>query len=205
VSIASVVLVVGACTEGGSGSSDDAPAADIPVPSVTVPPARLTPFCQRMIDLDVTLAELAPDEPVGDVIVGAYRDALPIAPDEIAAEFAAVLRELETGVPATLPPGSVALPPITLPPGLVATTAPPSGSSPSSTNAPTPDSSVPASTIAPPAEGETFLEEGYLPDETPAQRVNAYIDFTCRNSQNNPGPPATPPGGLPIRTDTDGG
>lgn len=202
----STLLIIGlvtlgaACTGGGDDATGSSESPAVPIGSVTVPPSRLTPFCQRMIELDVELSELALDEPVGDVIVAAYRDALPIVPDEIAVEFAAVLRELETGVPATLPPGSVVLPPITVPPTI---TVAPDGTAPSTSTVAS--TTAPAPTVAPAEEGDTFLEEGYLPDESPSQRVNAYIDFTCRNSQNNPGPPPTAPGGFPVATDPDEG
>lgn len=201
------LVAVVACTGGddATGTTDD---PVVPIGSVTVPPSRLTPFCQRMIDLEVAISELPLGESAGDLIVEAYRDALPIVPDDIAVEFAAVLRELETGVPATLPPGSVVLPPITVPPTI---TVAPNGTEPvgSAVTAPptsaAPDTAAPGSTFAPPAEGEQFLEEGYLPDESPSQRVNAYIDFTCRNSQNNPGPPPTQPGRVPSVTGGDDG
>lgn len=208
-------LVGAACS--GDDTDDSVDVEDeATVASVTAPPSRLTPFCQRMIQLDVALSDADPDEPVGALIIDAYRDAVDDAPAEIEVEFRAVLNELETGVPATLPPGSVALPPITVPATI--TIAPPTTASdltepttPSTTPTTSPPSSVvtenaaPPSTFAPPAEGETFLEEGYLPDETPAQRVNAYIDAACRNTQNNPGPPATQPGGVPSPTTIESG
>lgn len=205
-----VAVALTACTgDDDGGDADEAPVGAAPPVSLTVPPSRLTPFCQQMIDLDLALADADPGEPVGDLISEAYRAALPDAPPEIAVEFAAVLNELETGVPATLPPGSVALPPITVPPTI--TISPPTTASDlSEPSAPTttPTSAAtttPVSTFAPPEEGETFLEEGRLPDETPSQRVNAYIDAACRNTQNNPGPPATQPGGLPDETTADDG
>ena len=41
------------------------------------------------------------------------------------------------------------------------------------------------------------FEEGYVPDDDASSRLNAYIAFACRDSQNNPGPadtqPAPPP------------
>ncbi len=205
-------LLGAACSNDDGGADDSTADDDVPVASVTVPPSRLTPFCQRMIDLDVAIADADVDEPVGDLITEAYREALPDAPPEIAVEFAAVLDELETGVPATLPPGSVVLPPITVPPTI--TISPPASAPdlsepttpttpPSSTSAT--ENAAPTSTFAPPEEGETFLEEGYLPDETPAQRVNDYIDASCRNTLNNPGPPATQPGGVPAPTTVDEG
>ena len=40
---------------------------------------------------------------------------------------------------------------------------------------------------------DPFPEEGWGPEDDPALRVNAYVDFECRGVQNNPGPPATQP------------
>ena len=48
---------------------------------------------------------------------------------------------------------------------------------------------------------EGFFEEGYLPADSPVTRLNAYIDFACRDVANNPGPPPTQPGGPPPSTD----
>lgn len=45
-----------------------------------------------------------------------------------------------------------------------------------------------------------FWEEGYLPDDDPALRLNEYVLFSCRDSQNNPGPPATEPSLPPVET-----
>ncbi len=38
-----------------------------------------------------------------------------------------------------------------------------------------------------------FAEEGYLPDEEPALRLNAYLADNCFGTQSNPGPPPTEP------------
>jgi hypothetical protein len=60
----------------------------------------------------------------------------------------------------------------------------PSGST---TSAP---SSIPVSVTGTTVED---FEEGYTPDESAALRVNSYIQFTCRDSGNNPGPSETQP------------
>lgn len=62
------------------------------------------------------------------------------------------------------------------------------------------ETSVPAATddtVPPPSVGsiEDFADEGYLPDDDPALRLTAYVDATCRGTQNNPGPAATQPQG----------
>jgi hypothetical protein len=158
------------CTPTGNGSGDDDAddGIDVPVPSVTAPPTRLTPFCQAMLELDGAL----PDDPAIDTreqILEAYRAAQPLVPEAIAAEFVAVIEALETG------------------------TAPLAADVPATT--------LPATTEASVVTGDRFFEEGYLPDDNPAVRVNEYIDFACRGTQNNPGPPATQPGGVPTTVD----
>jgi hypothetical protein len=98
-------------------------------------------------------------------------------PQEIALEFAAVLEGLRTGTPATVP-------------------ADPSTST----------SSTAATTVSSlPGEGAGIVDEGYLPDDAPAARVNAYVAFACRDAANNPGPPATAPlGNVVADTALDG-
>jgi len=51
---------------------------------------------------------------------------------------------------------------------------------------------------------EDFDAEGRLPGDSPSERVGDYVLFTCRGSDNNPGPPATEP---PMMTpaEDDGG
>ena len=151
------------------------------VPEVTVPPTRLTPFCQAMIDLD----EALPIDQTVDTrrqVLEAYRAALPVVPAEIEEQFRAVIADLDDGVTVSLPspgeltPGTTG-PPITLPL--------------------TTDAAGPTTL---PTEEELAPEEGFTPDDDPAAQVNAYIDFACRGTVNNPGPAATVPGGPPPTT-----
>ncbi len=180
--LAAVAVIVTACTGTGAAEPEVADADQAPVGSITVPPARLSPFCQAMIDLDESL----PNDPSIDSseqILAAYQEALPDAPPEIAVQFAAVIDALERGTEATLP-----------------STTPTTSASDSG------DPATPAATTTDPTTGateNTFDEEGYLPDESPAAQVNAYIDFVCRGTANNPGPPPTEPD-APIITDADG-
>jgi hypothetical protein len=54
----------------------------------------------------------------------------------------------------------------------------------------------PSTTTSPVSIASTTIEdfeEGYTPDESAALRVNSYIQFTCRDSGNNPGPSETQP------------
>ena len=53
------------------------------------------------------------------------------------------------------------------------------------------------SVVAPGTTVEDF-EEGYTPDDSPALRLNAYVQFVCRDGQNNPGPPDTEPNPPPA-------
>ncbi len=46
---------------------------------------------------------------------------------------------------------------------------------------------------APPQAGGDAVSEEYLQPDTPAGRLNAYIEQTCWGIDNNPGPPGTAP------------
>lgn len=174
-----IVMIAVACTPTGATETTETTEAVVAVPEVTQPASRQTPFCQRMLALDEEL----PDDPAIDTrdeILEAYREALPDVPADIAVEFRAVLESLESGVAATVPAtmddanGPIEPTP-TLPLGA---TVPP----------------VPTGPTTMPSEEQLVAEEGRLPDEEPAARVNAYIDFECRGTTNNPGPPPTQPG-----------
>ncbi|MAT06020.1 MAG: hypothetical protein CL424_13360, partial [Acidimicrobiaceae bacterium] len=106
----------------------------------------------------------------------------------------AVITALETGTPATVPGGSDQPPVDPDDLGGPAVTLAPDAASPS----------VPTGPTTLPSEEQLVAEEGWLPDEEPAARVNAYIDFACRGTTNNPGPPATEPGAI-VATTSDPG
>ncbi len=143
----------------GEPAADGQTDATVPIASVTVPPERLTPFCQAMIDLADRLETDPPDD-VGALIIETYEGIVDEVPPEIANEFDAVLAALRTGADPEVPE----------------TTIPPAATS------------GPLTT-----DGDPFFEEGYLPDADPSRRVNAYVQFACRDTANNPGPPATQP------------
>jgi hypothetical protein len=150
-------LLVGAgagCSSDDAGGSDAAD-IDAPIPSVTVPAARLTPFCVAMIDLAEELETDPPDDAAA-LILETYLGIVDDVPAAIENEFRAVIAELQRSDPAA--PGSTD--PITSTSLLV---------------------------------DENFDAEGRLPGDTPSERVNDYVLFTCRGSGNNPGPPATEP------------
>jgi hypothetical protein len=182
--IAAAVLAIG-CTPGAtsSGDEEDDPApGEQPSVTVTIPPARLTPFCQAMIDLNDRLENDPPDD-VEAEIIETYEDIADEVPDAIRDDFDAVLADLhgEGAAPET------------------------SDTFPDDTNTPTttiptgpPETDAAGATL--PA-GDPFFDEGYDPDDDPASRLNAYVDFECRSVANNPGPPATQPLSEPGTTE----
>ena len=183
------VAFAAACTETGASETTGTTAPEAIVPLVTEPAVRSTPFCRQMIALD----EALPSDPAVDTsgqVLDAYRAALPDVPAEIEVEFRAVIEALETGTVATVPGATVD------------TVAPDDLGGPAETLAP--DATLPpppqsgATTL--PSEEQLVPEEGWLPDQEPAARVNAYIDFACRGTVNNPGPPATEPGAVAPST-----
>lgn len=153
---------------------------EAPSISVTVPIERLTPFCQAMIDLtnDVRNAD---GVDAGALIIDVYRTVADDVPPEIADDFGLVLAALEAGVP-----------PPTDPPGTTTPTTPPSATSVSTTAA-TATESTEAGASATTDVADTQVDEGFAPGNSPAERINSYVSFACRDAQNNPGPPATQP------------
>lgn len=149
--------------------------------SVTIPATRLTPFCQAMIDLGTEL-ETDPPADEGARIVEVYESIVDDVPAEIRDDFLAVLASLQTGEPVvTAAPSTASTAASTTAP----TTAAPSGTATADDSGS--DGSTPNSSVAP-------VEEGYSPDDSPALRLNLWIQTNCRSTQNNPGPAATQPG-----------
>jgi hypothetical protein len=189
-----VALLVGCTPTGEDETPDTTSAVAAAVPEVTAPPERGTPFCQAMLDLDAAL----PDDPAIDTrdqVLTAYQDALPLVPPEIDIEFRAVIEALESGTRATVPgdePASDEPVEGTISPP--ATAEPEPADDPASTPAP--------EDTAPLPDDQLFAEEGWLPDDDPAVRVNEYVDFACRDTINNPGPAATAPDAAPPTSDT---
>jgi hypothetical protein len=167
--VVSMAMVLAGCDSGEREDAESGPDGSTVAPeiSVTIPPQRLTPFCQGMIELTDRLLNDPPDDPAAEIIA-TYESLVEVVPPEIEQEFLTVLARLQNGTPAT--------------------TANP---------ATTPASTVPGTTVADPNATETTslsADEGYDPDEDPALRVNEYVQFACRDSVNNPGPAATQPG-----------
>jgi hypothetical protein len=169
VAAVSVLALVAGCDSGESDTGDDTTgdAVEIPSVSVTIPPERLTPFCQAMIDLNDELNENTLNDSAGTDsrarIIEVYESVVDVVPPEIASDFAAVLANLRSG----------------------ATT--------SATTAPVPASIV-TNPVDPTDTTTPFVDEGYSPDESPTTRLAEYIRFACGSTENNPGPAATEPG-----------
>ena len=176
-----VGLLSSACTPDGSGGTGEAGSSEaevVPEISVTVPPERLTPFCEAMIDLSDELRSGSVGD-TNDLIISTYRSIQADVPLEIAADFDLVLSALEAGLPSPTDPP-------------IETTTPTIASVPVDSDATA--SSEPGAAVA--AEGS--VDEGFSPDSSPADRINSYVDFACRGTGNNPGPPATQPGDRPA-------
>lgn len=176
----SLALVLSGCT--GDDPADTAPdaAPEPPQVSVTVPPERLTPFCQEMIDLTDRLRTGDVDDAEA-TIVETYRRIADDAPNAIVDDFRLVLAALEAGEP----------PPTDPPRDTVATLAPSV-----TTDATVASTDAPPVTPTDPATGSSaprVIDEAFAPGDSPSERINSYVEFECRDTANNPGPPPTPP------------
>lgn len=204
----SVVLLPG-CVFDGSDTTDGSEEAIDPAPgiSVTVPPERLTPFCQAMTEL--TDRVRSGDEMDDDLIIETYRSIVDDVPAEIADDFALVLEALEAGAPPPTDPPRATIetlprPDTTPAPSDTASTTAPTTTSTTTTttmSASEPDTAGEASPPESTVPGSVVVDERYDRDGTPAERINSYVSFACRDVDNNPGPPATEPLGDPPATD----
>lgn len=186
---AAVSLVLGACI-GGDDDAETTTEDSIPVVGeVTVPEQRTTPFCEAMIEVADRLVVDPPDD-VGAFIIETYESVLAEVPAEIRPDFEYVLADLK-GEP--LPP---------LPEPIVReTTVPPPTVDPASTTEPVltvpptlpPVTDAAGSVVGSAPTTSPGVDEFNRPDDTPAERLNDYVDFTCRGTLNNPGPPPTAP------------
>lgn len=169
------VLVAAGCVSDGPQETAGTSAVNDTSPiSVTISPARGTPFCSAMIELtDTILGDQDVDAKA--LIIETYRSIETEVPADIADDFAAVLTELETGITAPT------LAPVTQPDQPLATAG--------TATAGTTDGATDEST------------DFFFGGSTPAERVNDYVAFACRDSENNPGPAAT----QPLEDQTDDG
>lgn len=128
VAAVSVAMVLAGCDSGEREDAESGPEGSTAAPeiSVTIPPQRLTPFCQGMIDLTDRLLNDPPDDPAAE-IVSVYESLVEVVPPEIEEEFLTVLARLQNGTPATtatvattLPRTTVADPNVTEPTTLFA-------------------------------------------------------------------------------------
>ncbi len=182
--LAASVALLSSCVFDGS---EDPPAGEeetdpAPGVSVEIPAARLTPFCQAMTDLSDRVRS---GEAVDDAeIVETYRSISGDVPAVIADDFALVLQALETGAPAPTDPPRATIQTVPRP-----STAPPTTGA--TTDGATTDGETAESGTSVP--GSVVVDERFDRDDSPAQRINSYVSFTCRDADNNPGPPATQP------------
>jgi hypothetical protein len=185
------LALLAACDSGDDqpGSADAGEAA--PAITVTIPPERLTPFCETVSELDTALAEVSAGTDQRTTILAAYTELVEQGevPAALAPDFEAVIADLEAPPAATTSSTSSAS---------TVTTSSTSTSTSTTTQAPH-DSSSSASAPGVTGSGPTstdFWDEGYGPEDTPAGRIAAYIDFACQDIANNPGPPDTEPGDI---------
>lgn len=164
------VALAGCTTFGASSDDESAVPADQPAATVTIPPIRLSPFCQAMIDLADRLESDPPDD-VEATIITTYESIADEVPDAIRDDFDAVLADLR-GEP-------------------VSDAAEPDISEAVTTFDPGPPVTDEIGATLP--AGDPFFDEGYDAEVSPALRLNAYVDFECRDVANNPGPPPTQP------------
>lgn len=129
-----------------------------------------------MIDLGDRLEQDPPDD-IEAEIIETYEEIADEVPAAIREDFDAVLAELRGEASPT------------------ATAA----DTPTTTRTPAPPQTDASGASLPP--GDAFFDEGYDPDDDPALRLNAYVDFECRDVANNPGPPATQPLADPETTE----
>jgi hypothetical protein len=98
--LALTVVLAAGCTPGAtsSGEDDDVTENESPSVTVTIPAARLTPFCQAMIDLNDRLENDPPDD-VAAEILDTYEGIVDEVPTVIRADFDAVVADLRGEVP----------------------------------------------------------------------------------------------------------
>lgn len=171
------LLLLVACIPNEASTDEATIDPAVPSGTVAIPAQRLTPFCQALIDLSERLETDPPDDAEA-LILETYLEVADDVPAEIADDFGAVLAGLQGRPLPTVAPDSV----------------PPSSPGADSTDPPVTDPAVtdPADgSVLPPA--DAGFDEGRFNSDTPSQRLNDYVTFVCRDSDNNPGPAATQP------------
>ena len=141
-----------------------------------------------------------PPDDARALIIQTYTELLSDVPPEILSQFEAVLAELSRAptnvVPVTAPPPPLTSPDVVAPPTSASSTTEVPATRVQATDLETDtldegDGSIePTTTVSP---EEAFDAEGRLPGQLPIERLNAYVQFSCRGVDNNPGPPPTPP------------
>ena len=161
-----VLALSASCSSDDDSASDSTEVAAGPERTVAVPAEPLSPFCEAIAKLDDELNADTSRTDSTQMIIDAYSRMVDDVPAEIKNDFLSVLAALQAD-----PSGADAT--IATTPETALTTPPPSAQA--------------ASTTFP------GVDEGYLPDDDASSRLNAYIQFACRDSQNNPGPSDTEP------------
>jgi len=174
--LAAALMLATACVPNSSNDDRAQVIPGVPSGTVAIRPERLEPFCQAMIGLSETL-ETDPPADVNALVIEIYTDIADDVPPEISGEFTAVLALLQ-GKPVPVTQPEVTELTATQQVATAETSTPGDGTGPDGSAVPVDD---------------VFFNEGYLPGDDPTERLNAYVNFVCRDSQNNPGPPATQP------------
>lgn len=182
-------LVVAGCS--GSASEGERPDQGAGV-TMTVPPTRLTPFCQAMIDLaDRLETEQIDDE--GQLILDTYLDILSEVPTAIEEDFRVVIARLQSGDLPELATTSTTRPGSRSATATTSTVGRSPGGSASTRSTTTTTATTTTTTTTTHGTLADAEYEGWTPDDDPAIRVNGYVDFVCRDNLNNPGPAASQP------------
>lgn len=196
VALLAVCAVLAPACDGDDAAEDAAGSGDTEITVTTLPPS---PFCEAIDRLEEAVNESSTDDD-RQTIVAAYTEMLAMVPAEVRADFEAVLARLRSApaTTTTTPPSTV---PITGRPTTSTSSTTTTTSSTASDSSTDPQNSSPGSTqLGPgsvpqetPPGGTLDFEEGYSPSDEPATRINAYVEFACDRSDNNPGPPPTEP------------
>ncbi len=197
--LALATAVLAACIGGGDDGDETTDGSVPEIPTVTAPAERGTPFCETMIEI----SDRVTTDPPADItafVIESYEAILEDVPAEIRPDFEYVLADLRgdplPDLPEPTAPPTADAPPTTAPDATATTDVDTSdaGTAPTTdaAGAPTTGGTSPAGGSVP-GSTQPVVDEFFLPNATPAERLSDYVDFTCRGRLNNPGPPATAP------------
>lgn len=162
-----VVLGLANATSACTGDDDAATTTADPTPPTdggpTTTSARTSEFCAGMIDLAERLDDADETDDTAAMIRSTYADLDPVVPIVIRPDFDAVRAQLVAEA---------------------------NGETVPTTDVPETTSGPGEASDATAAAGDG---EGTAVADTPSERLAAYVDFACRGTANNPGPPDTQP------------